>query len=260
MKSSRQKIREHKRKSYIKIFAFFLLIIALVSFKHFFSYAPIALGELHIKPQLSTLSRQDILMILNIKEPLNILALDRVSMEQNLLKDLRVKTAKITYAFPLNMTIHIKENAPLICLVSKYAFFEVDENNTVLKASRGITNPHIPILTGVSVESSFVGDKIQSMPAQNVISFLKGVDEQSRAIISEISLKNNIVEILTLNRLRIILGTPENIANKASDFNIVMKQIKEQNIAVEYVNLSYERPFIKIKQDISTQNQQANKT
>ena len=130
----------------------------------------------------------------------------------------------------------------------------------MLKVSRGITNPHIPILTGVAVESSFVGDKIQSMPAQNVIGFLNGLDEQSRAIISEISLKNNIVEILTLNRLKIVLGVPETVADKASDFNIVMKQIKEQNIAVEYVNLSYERPFIKVKQVNPAQNQLPNKT
>lgn len=260
MKSSRQKIKERKRKGYLKIFIFFLVIIALVNFKYFFAHTPIAIGELEIKPQLSTLTRADVLLILNVKEPINILALDRASMQRHLVRDLRVKNVNINYAFPLKMVVNIEENAPLVCLVSNYAFFEVDENNTVLKVSRGITNPHIPILTGVAVESSFVGDKIQSMPAQNVIGFLKGLDEQSRAIISEISLKNNIVEILTLNRLKIVLGVPETVADKASDFNIVMKQIKEQNIAVEYVNLSYERPFIKVKQVNPAQHQLPNKT
>lgn len=254
MKSSRQKIKEHKRKSYLKIFLFFVLIVVLVKFKYFFAYTSLAIGELETNPQLNLLTRQDIFLILNIQEPVNILALDRVAMRQKLLQDLRVKTADVQYALPLKVVINIEENSPLVCLVSKYAFFEVDENNTILKVSRGITNPHIPILSGISVESSFVGDKVQSLPAQNVILFLKGLDEQSRAIISEINLKNNIVEILTLDRLRVIIGIPENIAAKSSDFNIVMKQIREQNLAVEYVNLSYERPFIKIKRDDTQQN------
>lgn len=250
MKSSRQKMKEHKRKSYLKIFLFFFVIIAIVNVKYFFSNKPLPIGELEIKPQLTTLTKEDVFLILNIQEPINIMALDLRAMQQTLLKDLRVKNVQVRYVFPLKVAINIEENSPLVCLVSNYAFFEVDDKNTVLKVSKGITNPHIPILTGVAVESSFVGDRIQSMPAQNVIAFLKGLDEPSRAAISEISLKNNIVEILTLNRLRIILGVPETVAAKASDFNIVMQQIREQNLAVEYINLSYERPFIKIKQTV----------
>lgn len=247
MKSSRQKLKENKRRSYFKAFLLIVIVFALINFKYFIANTPMAIGELEIRPQLVGLNRQDVLMIANIKEPINILNLDKLSIKQKLSRDLRIKNSTLNYAFPLKLVINIEENAPIVCLVSKYAFFEVDENNTILKVSRGVTNPNIPILTGIAVESAFVGDKIHLETAQNVITFLKGLTPESRSIISDISFKNNIAIITTIHKVKIILGTPENVASKSSDFNIVMKQIREQNLAIEYVNLSYERPFIKIK-------------
>lgn len=260
MKSSRQKIKEHKRRSYFRWFFLIVVVFALINMKYFIANNPVAIGELEIRPQLVGLNRQDVLLISNLKEPVNILNIDRTSLKQKLSSDLRIKNVNLTYAFPLKLVVNIEENAPLVCLVSKYAFFEVDENSQILKVSRGITNPNIPILSGVSVESAFVGDKIQDTTAQNVIEFLKGLDSDSRAAVSDISLKNNIVEVMTMGRRRIILGTPETVAAKASDYNIVMKQIRDQNLSVEYVNLSYDRPFIKIKPVAPQPGIQQNKT
>lgn len=232
-----------------KIIKTIVVIALLVLIRYAVALPMFDFSKIEITPVLFDLTKNDVLTIANIKEPTNIFTVDLKIIEKKLVSDLRIKSAKVSYKLPGILHISIEENKPLIYIASKYAFLEIDSNYKIIKISKSITNSEIPILSGVNEEHSFVGDDIKSPVSKDIINFLKDLPIETKEIISEVIINNNIVHLFTLNKTKIILGEVSSIRSKAENFDIVTKQIKDRNLAVEYVDLSYDRPFIKVKKD-----------
>ena len=248
-----QKIKTKKRKTIYRdiwnIFKVLLTIALLAVLRYGIELPQFGFGVVEVRPKLFDLSKSDVLLVGELKEPVNLLTVDKFALEKRLLQDLRINKARVYYSFPNRLVINIEENKPLVYLKTPYAFLEIDANYTIVKIVKSISNPEIPILNGVYEEQSFVGDKIKSPVAINVIDFLKKIPWETKGIISEIMVDKNNARIITLNKTRVIVGNVNEIATKAEVFETVLNHVREQNLAVEYIDLSYERPFIKVNKE-----------
>lgn len=230
-----------------KILRLLVLIAVLVCVRYAFQMPAFSFGAVDIRPVPTNISRADILTVAGISEPANLFTLDKKEVERKLTGDLRIKKASLGYQFPATVVIYVDENKPLAYVKSPYAFFEVDYDGKILSVGKGIRQASIPIISGIDEDAAFVGDTVVSPIIKDIMGFLQLLSESNRSIISEIHVNADSVKIMTLNKLKVHLGKPEKIQDKAEVFDLVMQKIKQQNLVVEYIDLSYARPFIKIK-------------
>ena len=246
MQSTSQKVRKSRRNHKFKILVILALIALFFLFRYMVAQPFMYFGSVEVINAVN-LTKQDVLLIARIREPINLFLNNNDEIKNNLKEDLRIKDVKVEYAFPQKVKITIQENKPIICLQSKHAFYEVDSKGVILRVTSNVKNPNIPIITGIKISELYVGEQIKVDLVVNIIKFISSLDEDVYNSISEINMNNEIVSILTLNRVKIILGKATDIPDKSETFKLVMQEIQAKKMAIEYIDLTYSRPFIKLK-------------
>ena len=93
------------------------------------------------------------------------------------------------------------------------------------------------------------GDKVENEVVNKVLSYLGYLKPEVLQQIIQINIADaNTIEAYTLKGTKIILGNiedPEDLANKTNEF---FYDVKTTTIPVEYIDFSYARPVLKIKQ------------
>ena len=246
MDSTSQRVKSSRRNHKLKFLILLALLVIFFLLKYLIAQPFMYFGSVVVVNNVN-LTKQDVLIIARIREPVNLFLNNNEAIKKNLQADLRVKNVNVEYAFPQKIRIRIEENNPVVCLQSKHAFYEVDSKGVILKAGTNIKNPNIPMITGIKIADLYVADQIQDQEIINIIKFINSLDAEVYNSISEINLNQEIVSILTLNRLKIILGKALEIPEKIEIFKLVMQEVQAKQMAIEYIDLTYSRPFIKLK-------------
>lgn len=194
------------------------------------------------------ISRQDILSLTGLKEPVNLFLVDKKNIEHILANDLRIKKADVYYELPNVLHINITEETPLFYAKSNYGFVSVNNDCVVIGATKNIKDALAPVVTGISSGNSFVGDRLAGLETNFAKDFLDALDAGSRSKVSELNITGGKAKIFDLAGRPYIIGEMSEAGKKAAAFCAIIKEITEKNLAVEFVDLSYSKPYIKIKQ------------
>ncbi len=192
---------------------------------------------------------EEVYRIAGIPDPVNIFRLNTTDIRTKLIRDLRITEVEVFRRFPSTIVISLKERQPLAYIASGYGFFELDKQGVVLAAFKNLKHIAVPMITGIRLETGYVGDTVENSLIKDILNYLALLDESTLNQISEINIKSSDqIVIYTVNSIHIRLGNGERLAQKAKLTCDILQELGEKKMAVEYIDLNYATPFVKFKQ------------
>lgn len=232
-----------------QIFLILLAVLAVLIVGFLFMKSSFfAIGSVEVQGN-KYISTDEIYRIAGIPEQTNIFRLNTNDVKSRLMKDLRVADVDIVRRFPGTVILTIKERQPIAYVASSYGFFELDQQGVILAAFKNFKQLNVPIVTGIKIENGYIGDTVSNPDLDRVLEYLSLLDENILNQISEINIKSPDQMIAyTVSSAQIRIGSEERLAEKAKFTNEILREIDEKKMVIEYIDLNYASPYIKIKQ------------
>lgn len=197
----------------------------------------------------SYLPREDVLQIARIKEPLNIFSVQTDVIQDYLQSDLRIDTAKVWRDFPNCLNIEITERLPVAVMNCNYGYVNLDKNSVVIDVYTDVKKIQKPVITGIVLQDVYIGDSVNDDTVEKILVYLGLLDNDVLGQIRQVNMADREhIELYTVKGTKIILGNLEDIEKKAEKTQEIFKDMSTMTIPVEYIDLSYSRPVLKIKQ------------
>jgi cell division protein FtsQ len=249
MYTSRNRDSGLRRKRYFNKHSFIslLLILALLVGGFVFIHSSyFTVGKIEVKGN-DHLRAEEIFQIADIDPAINIFKIDKDMVRKRLLQDLRIEEVTIARKFPTTIIITIKERRTIAFMATNYGFVQVDRHGYALAAVRSIKSMGMPMITGIKLMNTKVGDQID--PATYPILELLGeLDEDALNALSEINISNSAAVVgYTIDAIPIKLGAIQHSAEKAKLLNNVLKDVRQQKLMIEYIDIASGTPVLKFK-------------
>ena len=225
--------------------AFYLLcasgIIAVLVYSPLFTFQQLVVhGNVH-------LDENELCEIARIHYGQRLFELKTDEMTTNLLRDLRIESAVVRRQLPHKIEMDIVERIPVATVACDYGYLDFDRQGKVIASYRSLKGADIPIITGVKLRDLYIADDNNDPQLAQAISFLARIDPADIGEISEVSLRNpDAVVAYTKTALPIRLGQLTGIPDKAALTQDFLRDQKTTRHTVEYVDFSYDAPFIKL--------------
>ena len=225
--------------------AFYLLcasgIIAVLVYSPLFTFQQLVVhGNVH-------LDENELCEIARIHYGQRLFELKTDEMTTNLLRDLRIESAVVRRQLPHKIEMDIVERIPVATVACDYGYLDFDRQGKVIASYRSLKGADIPIITGVKLRDLYIGDDNNDPQVAQAISVLARIDPADIGEISEVSLRNpDAVVAYTKTALPIRLGQLTGIPDKAVLTQDFLRDQKTTRHTVEYVDFSYDAPFIKL--------------
>ena len=170
----------------------------------------------------------------------------------NLLHDLRIESAVVRRQLPNKIEMEIVERIPVATVACDYGYLDFDRQGKVIASYRSLKGADIPIITGVKLRDLYIGDDNDNAQVAQVITFLSTIDPADIGQISEVNITvPTAVVAYTKTALPIRLGLLEGIPGKAGLTQDFLQDQKTTRHTVEYVDFSYDAPFIKLADKVT---------
>ncbi|MBM6832348.1 FtsQ-type POTRA domain-containing protein [Megamonas hypermegale] len=197
----------------------------------------------------SYLPREDVLQIARIKEPLNIFSVQTDVIQGYLQNDLRIDTAKVWRDFPNCLNIEITERLPVAVMNCNYGYVNLDKNSVVIDIYTDAKKIQKPVITGIVLQDVYIGDSVSDDIVKKILVYLGLLNDEVLNQIRQVNIVNkDHIELYTVKGTKIILGNLNNVEKIAEKTQEIFKDMSTTTIPVEYIDLSYSRPVLKIKQ------------
>ena len=232
--------------------AFYLLsiaaIIAALIYSPFFTFQQLVVrGNVH-------LDEAELCEIARIQYGQRLFELKTDAMTTNLLHDLRIESAVVRRQLPNKIEMDIVERIPVATVACDYGYLDFDRQGKVIASYRALKGAEIPIVTGVRLRDLYIGDDNDNAQVAKVITFLGKIDPADIGQISEVNITApSAVVAYTKTALPIRLGKLEELPEKASLTQDFLQDQKTTRHTIEYVDFSYEAPFIKLADKTTTE-------
>ncbi|WP_314537609.1 FtsQ-type POTRA domain-containing protein [uncultured Selenomonas sp.] len=216
-------------------------IIAVLVYSPLFTFQQLVVhGNVH-------LDEDELCEIARIHYGQRLFELKTDEMTTNLLRDLRIESAVVRRQLPHKIEMDIVERIPVATVACDYGYLDFDRQGKVIASYRSLKGADIPIITGVKLRDLYIGDDNTDSQVAQAISFLARIDPADIGEISEVSLRNpDAVVAYTKTALPIRLGQLTGIPDKAALTQDFLRDQKTTRHTVEYVDFSYDAPFIKL--------------
>ena len=221
-------------------------IIAVLVYSPLFTFQQLVVhGNVH-------LDENELCEIARIHYGQRLFELKTDEMTTNLLRDLRIESAVVRRQLPHKIEMDIVERIPVATVACDYGYLDFDRQGKVIASYRSLKGADIPIITGVKLRDLYIGDDNNDPQVAQAISFLARIDPADIGEISEVSLRNpDAVVAYTKTALPIRLGQLTGIPDKAALTQDFLRDQKTTRHTVEYVDFSYDAPFIKLADKIT---------
>lgn len=252
MRSSHERLQEdHRRKRVNDILWFLGLLIfaALVVTGWKYVHRPdFAFGDVVIHGS-KQITRDKVLRMAGAGEPVNLFLVSKSKVLEALQGDVRVESAEAHYDFPSVLHVYIKERQPVLYVVTDYGnYAKVDRTGLVMDMTDGIREASIPRLAGVACGNAFIGDTLQHDTIREVLGFLEKLKPDAKEQIADLSVdRENKLIVHMRYGFPVILGPINELAGKAELFMTVFNEMKGKNVRIEYMDLQYSKPFVKLQ-------------
>ena len=253
MQSTRERLKANRKKRRLRLLRlFFIAAIIIGAFAGAWRWATspgTAFGSIVIEGT-SQLTQSELLSMCGTQEPVNLFVVSPSAIEKAIANDVRFEKAETEYFWPGVLVIRVKERIPALYIACSYkGYAQVDYNGVVMSVSDGIKEADAPVLSGVVTGNIFFGDTIKEKNVLEILSFLSKLDKEVTDSISEIAVDSgNNVKFNLRYCYPILLGNADNISDKLDIFITVFNDIKTKNIRAEYIDLTFAKPYIKLRQ------------
>lgn len=244
MRHSRQ---ECQPKGHIFVILLGLLIVLIAGFL-FLNSSFFTVGQVIVEGN-KYISVEEVYRMAGIPETVNIFRLNTTDIKDNLKNDLRVGDVEVSRKFPSTIVVKVKERQPLVYIACGYGFVEVDKQGVILAALKNLKQINLPMVTGIRLESGYVGDTVSNPELAPVLEYLSHLDEPTLNQISEVNIKySESIIVYTVSSAQIRIGKNERITDKAKLTNEILHELNGKNAVLEYIDLNFSSPVIKFKQ------------
>jgi cell division protein FtsQ len=243
-----EKVRTERRSTSTLLFIGLLFsLVTLIAAYLFINSSYFSVGNLRVEGN-KYLATEEVYRIAGVPDRINIFRLNTNEIQSRLLSDLRIAKAEVVRHFPATIVIRLSERRPVAYLASGFGFVELDKEGVVLAAHRNIRQAHVPMITGTRTGNPYVGDTVNINPVKQVVAFLALLDENALNQLSEININGERLTAYTTTSISIRLGNFDRMEEKAKLIANIIQEINQKRINVDYIDLSYASPIIKIKQ------------
>ncbi|MDD4320253.1 MAG: cell division protein FtsQ/DivIB [Acidaminococcaceae bacterium] len=243
--------KRRRRKHYRAKTIWYLFCAGLIIFgSYYLVHQPwIAFGHIVVEGG-QAINVSEVKRVDDIAEPVNLFNISRSKLENVLRNDLRVEKVSTAYAWPNILKVYITERKPAIYVECAYdGFAKVGYNGCVLEVTKGIKDASAPFVSGRKIGNVYNGDIIKDEEIWAVVKFLGKLDKSITSQIAEISIDNNDkIKIYLLSGVPILLGSSGELAGKINTFIIICNELKTKKINADYIDLTYSKPYVKLKQ------------
>ena len=253
MQSTRERLKANRKKRRLRLLRLFFITAvitgALAGAWRWATSPGTAFGSIVIEGT-SQLTQSELLSMCGTQEPVNLFVVSPSAIEKAIANDVRFEKAETEYFWPGVLVVRVKERIPALYIACSYnGYAQVDYNGVVMSVSDGIKEADAPVLSGVVTGNIFFGDTIKEKNVLEILSFLSKLDKEVTDSISEIAVDSgNNVKFNLRYGYPILLGNADNISDKLDIFITVFNDIKTKNIRAEYIDLTFAKPYIKLRQ------------
>lgn len=253
MQSTRERLKANRKKRRLRLLRLFfiaaVIIGALAGAWRWATSPGTAFGSIVIEGT-SQLTQSELLSMCGTQEPVNLFVVSPSAIEKAIANDVRFEKAETEYFWPGVLVVRVKERIPALYIACSYkGYAQVDYNGVVISVSDGIKEADAPVLSSVVTGNIFFGDTIKEKNVLEILGFLSKLDKEVTDSISEIAVDSgNNVKFNLRYGYPILLGNADNISDKLDIFITVFNDIKTKNIRAEYIDLTFAKPYIKLRQ------------
>lgn len=253
MQSTRERLKANRKKRRLRLLRLFFIAAvitgALAGAWRWATSPGTAFGSIVIEGT-SQLTQSELLSMCGTQEPVNLFVVSPSAIEKAIANDVRFEKAETEYFWPGVLVVRVKERIPALYIACSYkGYAQVDYNGVVMSVSDGIKEADAPVLSGVVTGNIFFGDTIKEKNVLEILGFLSKLDKEVTDSISEIAVDSgNNVKFNLRYGYPILLGNAYNISDKLDIFITVFNDIKTKNIRAEYIDLTFAKPYIKLRQ------------
>lgn len=253
MQSTRERLKANRKKRRLRLLRLFFIAAiitgALAGAWRWATSPGTAFGSIVIEGT-SQLTQSELLSMCGTQEPVNLFVVSPSAIEKAIANDVRFEKAETEYFWPGVLMVRVKERIPALYIACSYkGYAQVDYNGVVMSVSDGIKEADAPVLSGVVTGNIFFGDTIKEKNVLEILGFLSKLDKEVTDSISEIAVDSgNNVKFNLRYGYPILLGNADNISDKLDIFITVFNDIKTKNIRAEYIDLTFAKPYIKLRQ------------
>lgn len=253
MQSTRERLKANRKKRRLRLLRLFFIAAvitgALAGAWRWATSPGTAFGSIVIEGT-SQLTQSELLSMCGTQEPVNLFVVSPSAIEKAIANDVRFEKAETEYFWPGVLVVRVKERIPALYIACSYkGYAQVDYNGVVMNVSDGIKEADAPVLSGVVTGNIFFVDTIKEKNVLEILSFLSKLDKEVTDSISEIAVDSgNNVKFNLRYGYPILLGNADNISDKLDIFITVFNDIKTKNIRAEYIDLTFAKPYIKLRQ------------
>lgn len=253
MQSTRERLKANRKKRRLRLLRLFFIASvitgALAGAWRWATSPGTAFGSIVIEGT-SQLTQSELLSMCGTQEPVNLFVVSPSAIEKAIANDVRFEKAETEYFWPGVLVVRVKERIPALYIACSYkGYAQVDYNGVVMSVSDGIKEADAPVLSGVVTGNIFFGDTIKEKNVLEILKFLSKLDKEVTDSISEIAVDSgNNVKFNLRYGYPILLGNADNISDKLDIFITVFNDIKTKNIRAEYIDLTFAKPYIKLRQ------------
>ncbi len=227
----------------VLLFVFFLLIAGFLFLNSpFFTVGTVIVnGNKYI-------SQEEVYQIAGIPEQANIFRLNIERVKQRLSDDLRLTDVEVKRNFPDTVVITLKERQPLALVACNYGFVQVDRQGMVVAVFKNLKQKNLPLITGAKLNNPYIGDIVETEQIKTILFYLNALDEETLNKLTEIDVKiPKQLLAYTTDSITIRLGDNQKLDEKAKLTQDILQEIHKKKINVEYVDMNYAVPFVKLR-------------
>lgn len=206
---------------------------------------PLPIGQIQVTGT-NQLSSEDVVAIGDLGYPVNILRVRTGALEERLQKDMRVDTAHVSYALPLTLQVDVKERTAVVVVPSQFGFVALDRQGMVIASSPTIPDTTVPIISGVRLGNSLLGDTVESEGIRGAITYMMGFPEDKRKQIGEINVDDaEHIIAYTVDGLPIHVGDRSDLEEKAKITTDMIQDVSQRHVSAEFIDVNIKSPYIK---------------
>ena len=206
---------------------------------------PLPIGQIQVTGT-NQLSSEDVVAIGDLGYPVNILRVRTGALEERLQKDMRVDTVHVSYALPLTLQVDVKERTAVVVVPSQFGFVALDRQGMVIASSPTIPDTTVPIISGVRLGNSLLGDTVESEGIRGAITYMMGFPEDKRKQIGEINVGDaEHIIAYTVDGLPIHIGDRSDLEEKAKITTDMIQDVSQRHVSAEFIDVNIKSPYIK---------------
>lgn len=247
----RTRLRERRRQKRLRLLRLFIyaavIIGAFIGGWRYVHQPGFAFGQLVISGT-NQINENDIIKMAGSNPPFNLFDVSAGRVQDALEHDIRFQHAETKYMWPGVLKVTVAEREPALYVANSYhSYLKLDYSGLVLNVTTGIPDAKAPLLIGEQCGNVYIGDKVSNEHVLKLLAFLDSIDGAAEDQIAEITVDGQgCVRVQLRAGFPIILGDAAQVQDKAAVFMTVFNEIKDKNIKAEYIDLTFDKPYIKL--------------